>query len=65
MLHLEDTPRGLGVLPRTAALSKKSSLQQVLQERAVSVGHLEWGQKEERLAAFFYQESYFKMLKYI
>lgn len=36
---LEDTPHGLGVLPRMAALSKKSSLQQVLQEKAESA----WG----------------------
>lgn len=39
MLQLEDTPRGLGVLSRMAALSKKSSLQQVLQEKAESA----WG----------------------
>lgn len=34
MLQLDGTPHGLGVLPRASALSKKSLLQQALQERA-------------------------------
>lgn len=55
MLQLDGTPHSLGVLPGVPTLSKKSSSQQALQERAKpALEHLEWGWKEERLAAFFY-----------